>query len=88
MKQGMSNICGLDYQTMWTKRNNEEISEEEFTLKKICKYLKVEPALLSCQEGFVYPGDRELCLKKDIELLFGILDCVNCIYYEERPTSD
>lgn len=29
-----------------------------------CKYLKVERAPLSCEEGFVYPGDRTFCLKR------------------------
>lgn len=30
MKQDMSKICGLGYQTMWIKRDNREISEKEF----------------------------------------------------------
>ena len=30
MKQDMSKICNLNYETMWCKRDNEEISEEEF----------------------------------------------------------
>lgn len=30
MKQDMSKICGLGYQTMWIKRDNGEISEKEF----------------------------------------------------------
>ena len=57
-------------------------------MDKTCKYLKVERALLSCEDGFVYPGDRELCLKRDMELLFGRFQCKGCRYYEERPTSE
>lgn len=55
-------------------------------MDKVCKYLKVERALLSCEEGFVYPGDRTFCLKKDKELL-DLFECEGC-EYKERPTSD
>ena len=51
-----------------------------------CKYLKVDRAPLSCEEGFIYPGDRTFCLKKDRELL-DLFECVDC-EYKERPTSD
>ena len=51
-----------------------------------CKYLKVERALLSCEDGFVYPGDTTFCLKKDRELL-DLFECEDC-EYKERPTSD
>lgn len=52
-----------------------------------CKYLKVEKAPpLSCEEGFVYPGDKTFCLKKDRELL-NLFECEGC-EYKERPTSD
>ena len=51
-----------------------------------CRYLKVEPAPLSCEEGFVYPGDITFCLKKDRELL-DLFECVDC-EYKKRPTSD
>lgn len=51
-------------------------------MDKTCKFLKVEPALLSCEDGFIYPGDRELCLKKDRELLLGISECEDCKFYE------
>ena len=46
-----------------------------------CKYLKVGMAPLSCEEGFVYPGDIISCLKKDRELL-DIFECENCKFYE------
>ena len=55
-------------------------------MDKRCKYLKVERALLSCEEGFVYPGDRTFCLKKDRELS-DLFECEDC-EYNERPTSD
>lgn len=47
----------------------EEVEEicrkfSEKYVDKRCKYLKVERALLSCEEGFVYPGDRTFCLKR------------------------
>lgn len=47
-----------------------------------CKYLKVEPAPLSCEEGFVYPGDITFCLKKDRELL-DLFECEDCEYREK-----
>lgn len=46
-----------------------------------CKYLKVERSPLSCEEGFVYPGDIISCLKKDRELL-DIFECEDCKFYE------
>ena len=46
-----------------------------------CKYLKVEMAPLSCEEGFIYPVDIIFCLKKDRELL-DIFECENCKFYE------
>ena len=46
-----------------------------------CKYLKVEMAPLSCEEGFVYPGDIISCLKKDRKLL-DIFECEDCKFYE------
>ena len=46
-----------------------------------CKYLKVEMAPLSCEEGFIYPGDRTSCLKKDKELL-DLFECEDCKFYE------
>lgn len=55
-------------------------------LDKRCKYLRVERAPLSFEEGFVYPGDRTVCLKKDRELL-DLFECADC-EYKERPTSD
>ena len=54
----------------------------ESWMDKTCKFLKVEPSLLSFEDGFVYPGDRALCLKKDRELLFGISECEDCKFYE------
>lgn len=59
---------------------------EKFIENKRCKYLKVERAPLSCEESFVYPGDRTFCLKKDKELL-DLFECEGC-EYKERPTSD
>ncbi len=47
-----------------------------------CKFLKREMALLSCEEGFVYQGDRTFCLKKDRELL-DLFECEDCEYKEE-----
>ena len=41
----------------------------------------MEMAPLSCEEGFVYPGDRTFCLKKDRELL-DIFECEDCKFYE------
>ena len=46
-----------------------------------CKYLRVERAPLSCEDGFIYPRDRTFCLKKDRELL-DIFECENCKFYE------
>lgn len=59
---------------------------EKFTENKRCKYLKVEPAPLSCEEGFVYSGDRTFCLKKDRELL-DLFECEGCEYYEEEDAD-
>lgn len=59
---------------------------EKFVENKRCKYLKVEKAPLSCEEGFVYPGDKTFCLKKDRELL-DFFECEDC-EYKERPTLD
>lgn len=59
---------------------------EKFTENERCKYLKVEKAPLSCEEGFVYPGDKTFCLKKDRKLL-NLFECEGC-EYKERPTSD
>lgn len=59
---------------------------EKFTKDKRCKFLKVERAPLSCEKGFVYPGDRTFCLKKDRELL-DLFECEDC-EYKKRPTSD
>ena len=56
---------------------------EKFIEDERCKFLKVP---LSCEEGFVYPGDRTFCLKKDRELL-DLFECEDC-EYKERPTSD
>lgn len=70
----------------------EEVEEicrkfsEKFTENERCKYLKVEREPLSCEEGFVYPGDRTFCLKKDRELL-NLFECEDC-EYKERPTSN
>lgn len=47
-----------------------------------CKYLKVEMEPLSCEEGFVYPGNRTFCLKKDRELL-DLFECEDCEYKEK-----
>lgn len=47
-----------------------------------CKFLKMEMAPLSCEEGFIYPGDRTFCLKKDRELL-DLFECVDCEYKEK-----
>lgn len=47
-----------------------------------CKYLKVEMAPLSCEEGFVYTGDIISCLKKDRELL-DLFECDDCEYREK-----
>ena len=46
-----------------------------------CKYLRVERAPLSCEDGFIYPGDRTFCLKKDRELL-DLFECEDCKFYE------
>ena len=46
-----------------------------------CKFLKMEMAPLSCEDGFIYPGDRTFCLKKDGELL-DLFECENCKFYE------
>ena len=51
-------------------------------MDKICKYLKVERALLSFEESFVYPGDIISCLKKDREL--DLFECEDCKFYEEK----
>lgn len=59
---------------------------EKFTENERCKFLKVERAPLSCEKGFVYPGDRTFCLKKDRELL-DLFECEDC-EYKKRPTSD
>lgn len=69
----------------------EEVEEicrkfSEKYVDKRCKYLKVEPAPLSCEEGFAYPGDRTFCLKKDRELL-DLFECEGC-EYKERPASN
>lgn len=53
---------------------------EKFTENKRCKFLKVERAPLSCEEGFAYPGDRTFCLKKDMEL--DLFECEDCKFYE------
>ena len=55
---------------------------EKFTENERCKYLKVERAPLSCEKGFVYPGDRTFCLKKDRELL-DLFECEGCGYKEK-----
>lgn len=55
----------------------------EVVMDKTCKYLKVERALLSCEEGFIYPGDRTFCLKKDRELL-DLFECEGCEYKEKN----
>ena len=47
-----------------------------------CKFLKVEMAPLSAEEGFVYPRDRIFCLKKDRELL-DLFECQDCEYKEK-----
>lgn len=68
----------------------EEVEEicRKFSEKFIerFKYLKVERVPLSCEKGFVYPGDRTFCLKKDKELL-DLFECKDC-EYKKRPTSD
>lgn len=69
----------------------EEVEEicRKFSEKYVderCKYLKVERVPLSCEKGFVYPGDRTFCLKKDRELL-DLFECKDC-EYKKRPTSD
>ena len=46
-----------------------------------CKYLKTEMAPLSCEDGFIYPGDRTFCLKKDWEFL-AMFECEDCKFYE------
>ena len=46
-----------------------------------CKYLKVEMAPLSCEDCFIYPGDRTFCLKKDKELL-DLFECEDCKFCE------
>lgn len=67
----------------------EEVEEicrkfsEKFTEDERCKFLKVEKVPLSCEEGFVYPGDRTFCLKKDRELL-DLFECEDCEFYEEE----
>lgn len=52
-------------------------------MDKICKYLKVERALLSFEESFVYPGDIISCLKKDRKLL-DLFECEDCEYKEKK----
>ena len=47
-----------------------------------CKYLKVETAPLSCEDGFIHPGDIISCLKKDRELL-DLFECEDCEYKEK-----
>ena len=47
-----------------------------------CKYLKVNRAPMSCEDSFIYPGDRTFCLKKDRELL-DLFECVDCEYKEK-----
>lgn len=47
-----------------------------------CKYLKVEMAPLSCEDGFIYSGDIISCLKKDKELL-DLFECEDCKFYEK-----
>lgn len=66
----------------------EEVEEicrkfSEKYVDKRCKFLKVERAPLSCEEDFVYPGDKTFCLKKDRELL-ALFECENCEFYEEE----
>ena len=56
-----------------------KFSEKYMDLR--CKFLKVEMAPLSAEEGFVYPRDRIFCLKKDRELL-DIFECEDCKFYE------
>ena len=57
-----------------------KFSEKSMDLR--CKFLKVEMAPLSAEEGFVYPRDRIFCLKKDRELL-DLFECKDCEYKEE-----
>lgn len=56
---------------------------EKFTENERCKFLKMERAPLSCEEGFAYPGDRTFCLKKDRELL-DLFECEDCEYKEKK----
>lgn len=81
-------LCGKESKT---EANHEEFEEicRKFSEKFVdvrCKYLKVERAPLSCEEGFAYSGDRTFCLKKDRELL-DLFECEDC-EYKERPTSN
>lgn len=79
------------FKEYWTT-SPEEVEEicrkfsEKFTENERCKFLKVERAPLSCEEGFAYPGDRTFCLKKDRELL-DLFECKDC-EYKKKPTSD
>lgn len=66
----------------------EEVEEicRKFSEKFVdvrCKFLKVKREPLSCEESFVYPGDRTFCLKKDREVL-DLFECEECEFYEEE----
>ena len=74
------------FKEYWTT-HPEEVEEicRKFSEKFMdvrCKYLKVERVPLSCEEGFVYLGDKPFCLKKDRELL-DLFECEGCEYKEK-----
>ena len=76
-----------DYCPECIRKEKDEIQEvcRKFSEKYEevrCKFLKMEMAPLSCEEGFVYSGDRTFCLKKDRELL-DLFECVDCEYKEK-----
>lgn len=77
-----------EYWNTYLKEEVEEICHKFFEkfVDVTCKYLKMKRASLSCEEGFVYPGDRTFCLKKDRELL-DFFECEDC-EYKKRPISD
>lgn len=49
-----------------------------------CKYLKIEDVTPYHGAIFDHPKYKYSCVKKDKELVFGILQCHKCPYYEKE----
>ena len=53
-----------------------------------CKYLKIEDTTPWHGDVFDHPTYKYYCVKNGKKLIFGILQCHKCPYYEKENQDD